>query len=161
MLCRDFFKLYHLPFTILRYGTVYGPESRNEDVISIFVKRALHHQPLVIHGDGNQTRNFIFVDDAAEGSVAVLQEKAKNKTYYLEGSEQVSINKVVTLIKEILGDVKIEYQKARYDDFKGKALSTEFNLNELNWEPRIDFKEGLTRYIAWYMKKNKITSKRY
>lgn len=67
MLCTDYYTLYKLPFTILRYGTAYGPRSRGEDVISIFVKKALSDQPLTIHGDGNQSRNFIYIEDLAEG----------------------------------------------------------------------------------------------
>jgi UDP-glucose 4-epimerase len=84
-ICEDYYTLYRLPFTILRYGTAYGPRSRGEDVISIFVKKGLSHQPLTIHGDGDQSRNFIYVEDLAEGHVATLKEIAENQTYNLEG----------------------------------------------------------------------------
>lgn len=151
MICKDYFTLYGLPFTILRYGTAYGPRSRGEDVISIFVQKALSHQPLVIHGNGNQSRNFIYVEDLAEGNVAALHEKAINKTYVLDGKMQVTIKEVAETIRQLISDVKIIYEKARPDDcnhvFKGNSEKAE---NELGWESRISFEEGLRRYIIWY-----------
>ena len=152
MLLKDYYHLYNLPYTILRYGTVYGPRSRGDDVISIFVKNALSDRPLIIHGDGSQTRNFIYCDDIAEGTVAALHEKAINKTFYLEGKESISIKKVALTIKELIRDVKIEYSEARIVDFCGKTVSLQEIKKDLGWEPRIDFREGVKRYIRWYIR---------
>jgi UDP-glucose 4-epimerase len=152
MLCKDYYTLYGLPFTILRYGTAYGPRSRGEDVISIFVKRALSHQPLTIHGDGNQSRNFIYAEDLAEGNVAALKEIAKNQTYNLEGMRPITVKEVAETVKKLIGDVEIEYKEERPGDFEGKIVSAEKAKRELGWEPKVDFEEGVGRYIEWYKK---------
>jgi len=150
MLCKDYYNLYGLPFTILRYGTAYGPRSRGEDVISIAVRKALSRQPFVIHGDGNQSRNFIYVEDLAEGSVAVLRDNAENKTYNLEGLQQITVKKVAEMVKKLVGDIKIEYKEARPEEYIGKIASNDEIRRDLGWRPKIDFEEGVKRYIKWY-----------
>jgi UDP-glucose 4-epimerase len=155
MLCKDYYTLYGLPFTILRYGTTYGPRSRDEEVISIFVKRALSHQPLIVHGDGNQSRNFIFVKDLAEGNVAALKDVAKNKTYNLEGMRPITVKEVAETVKKLIGDVEIEYKEGRPGDFGGKTVSAEKAKKELDWGPKVDFEEGVRRYIEWYKQNRK------
>lgn len=153
MICKDYYTLYRLPFTILRYGTAYGPRSRSEDVVSIFVKKALSHQPLTIHGDGNQSRNFIYVDDLAEGNVAALKDIAENKTYNLEGMRPITVKEVAETVKKLIGNVEIEYKEERPGDFEGKKVSAEKAKRELGWEPKVDFGEGVWRYVEWYRKK--------
>jgi len=152
MLCKNYYTLYGLPFTILRYGTAYGPRSRGEDVISIFVKKTLHHQMLTIHGGGNQSRNFIYVEDLAEGNVSALNDTAKNKTYNLEGIRSITVKEVADTVKKLIGDVDIEYNAERVGDFEGKKVSVETVKRELGWEPKVDFDEGVRRYIEWYVR---------
>ena len=154
------YKSYDLPFTILRYGTVYGPRSRDEDVISIFVKRALSRKPLHIYGDGNQSRNFIYVDDIAEGSRAALSDNAENKTYTLEGMRQITVKEVAETVKKLIEDVKIEYKDGVLRDFKGAIVSSEKAKRDLGWEPKVDFEEGMKKYINWY-KETKITKNKF
>ena len=153
MICNDYYTLYRLPFTILKYGTAYGPRSRGEDVISIFVKNALSHQPLTIYGDGNQSRNFIYVEDLAEGNVAALKEIARNKIYNLEGIRPITVKEVAETVKKLIGNVEIKYKGERRGDFEGKTVSTEKAKKELGWVPKVDFEEGVRRYIEWYRKK--------
>ena len=150
MICKDYNTLYGLPFTILRYGTAYGPRSRSEDVVSIFVKKALSHHPLTIHGNGNQSRNFIYVEDLAEGNVASLKGIAKNKTYNLESTRAITVMEVAETVKKLIGEVEIEYKKERPDDFRGKSVSIEKAKKELGWEPKVEFEEGVRKYIEWY-----------
>lgn len=162
MLCKDYYNLYGLTFTILRYGTVYGPRSRGEDVISIAVKKALSHQPFIIHGDGSHSRNFIYVEDLAEGSVAALKDVAKNKTYIIEGKQRVTIKEVAETVRKLIGDLKIEHKEVRVEDYVGRVSSDDKARRELGWEPTVDFEEGVKRYIEWYKthKKNDENRKR-
>ncbi len=148
--CRSYSKLYDLEVTILRYGIPYGPRARDGAVIPIFVKKALKGEPLTLAGDGSQFRKFIYVEDLAEGNVLALQSIAKNKTFNLDGKQRVTIKQIAETIQKILGDVKIEYTPARPGDFSGKEVSSELAKNELGWEPRISFEEGVRRYIEWY-----------
>lgn len=151
MLCKNYYSLFGLPYTILRYGTAYGPRSRNVDVISIFVKKALEGLNLTIHGSGKQVRHFIYVDDIVEANLAALKAGATNQTYAIVGPSPVTIKLLAELVKEMLPNkVEIEYDLSREDDYLGEVLNTEPALKELGWQPRIDIHEGLRRYIEWY-----------
>jgi UDP-glucose 4-epimerase len=150
MLCKDYYHLYKIPYTILRYGTAYGPRSRGEDVISIAVNKALSKKPFIIYGKGDQSRNFIYVEDLADGNVAALKNLTTNKTYILEGEQQVTINEIVRVVKNLIGDLKIEYKDPRPEDFTAKPPSDKKARDNLSWEPKIDLTEGVKRYISWY-----------
>jgi UDP-glucose 4-epimerase len=156
--CHSYQRLYGLNFTILRYGIPYGPRARGGTVVAIFVKRALNGEPLTIFGDGSQYRNFIYVEDLAEGNVASLKDIAKNKTYNLEGMRPITVKEVAETVKKYIGDVEIEYKEGRPGDFEGKIVSAEKAKRELSWEPKVAFEEGVGRYIEWY--KENIAKKR-
>ena len=148
--CHSYQKLYGQNFTILRYGIPYGPRARGGTVIAIFVRKALNDEPLTIFGDGSQYRNFIYVEDLAEGNVAALEDIAKNQTYNLEGMGPITVKEVAETVKNLIGDVEIEYKEERLGDFEGKIVSAEKAKRELGWEPKVDFEEGVQRYIEWY-----------
>ena len=85
-------------FTILRYGIPYGPRARGGTVLATFVKRALNGEPLTIFGEGDQFRNFIYVEDLAEGNVVALKDVAINQTYNLEGKRPVTVREVAETV---------------------------------------------------------------
>lgn len=148
--CHAFQSLYGQDFTVLRYGVPYGPRARGGTVIAVFVSRALRGEPLTIMGDGSQYRNFIYVEDLAEGNVAALKEIAANKTYNLDGMRPVTVKEVAETVKKLVGDVPIEYREQRPGDYRGKLVSISRVKKELGWEPRIDLEAGIRRYIEWY-----------
>ena len=150
--CQAYSKLYGLEATILRYGIPYGPRAREGAVVPIFVKKALNGEALTIAGDGSQFRKFIYVEDLAEGNVLALRSIAKNKIYNLDGREKVTIKQIAETIQRVVGNVRIEYIPARPGDFSGKEVSSERAKSELGWEPRVDFEEGVRRYVDWYKK---------
>jgi UDP-glucose 4-epimerase len=143
-------KLYGLDFTILRYGIPYGPRGREGTVITNFVKRALKRQPLIIHGDGSQYRNFIYVEDLAEGNVAALKDEANNKIYNLEGMRPVTIKEIAEAVSKIAGGTRVEFVESRAGDFVGRKASNEKAGRELGWRPKTDLVEGIMKYLDWY-----------
>ncbi|MBO06118.1 MAG: epimerase [Parcubacteria group bacterium] len=151
--CQSYSKLYDLDVTILRYGIPYGPRARDGAVIPIFVKKALNGETLTIAGDGFQFRKFVYVEDLAEGNVLALQSIAKNKIYNLDGSERITIKEIAETIQKIVGDVKIEYVQGRPGDFSGKEVSSDLAEGELKWSPKVNFEEGVRRYIVWCKKR--------
>lgn len=148
--CNSYSRLYGLEVTILRYGIPYGPRARDGAVVPIFVRKALNGEPLTIAGDGGQFRKFVYVEDLAEGNVLALKKVAVNRTYNLEGQDRVSIRQVAETIRDLVGNVTIEYTPARPGDFSGKEISSARAKTELGWEPVVDFREGVRRYIEWY-----------
>lgn len=148
--CQSYSKLYNLPVTILRYGIPYGPRARDGAVVPIFVQKALRGEALTIAGDGLQFRKFVYVEDLAEGNVQALKGIGENKIYNLDGTEKVTIKQIAETVQKLVGNTKIEYVPARSGDFAGKEISSKLALEELGWQPKIAFEEGVRRYINWY-----------
>jgi len=159
MIIHNYWQLYRLPFTILRYGIPYGPRMREELVIPIFIRKALKGEPIVIQGDGSQYRNYVYIEDLARAHLLALNKKAENQVYNLEGSRRISIANIADTINRVLGGgVQINYVPARPGDYSGKEVSARKIRDELGWEPRIDFEEGMASTIAWF--KNKYSNGR-
>jgi len=156
--CHAYQKLYGQNFTILRYGIPYGPGARGATVIAVFVRKALRGEPITIQGDGLQYRNFLYVEDLAEGNVSALKKVAINQTYNLEGASPITIREIAETVKKLIQDVNIEYIEARPGDYGGKIVSANKAKKELGWEPEVDFEEGMRKYIEWY--KGNMTRKR-
>jgi len=154
MLCHNYWQLYKVPFTVLRYGIPYGPRMREELLIPIFLKKALSGEPLTVAGKGNQFRKFVYVQDMAKAHVLAMQDNAANQTYNLEGRRQVTIIEVAEGIKKLVGDhVKIEFVPERPGDFGGKEVSAEKAKRELNWRTSVEFEEGLKATVEWFREK--------
>jgi UDP-glucose 4-epimerase len=150
--CLAYSKLYDLGITILRYGIPYGSRARPGAVIPIFVAKALRGEPLTIAGEGSQFRQFIYVEDLAEGNILALRSIAKNKIYNLDGKDKITIKQIAETVQKLIGGVKIKSVPARPGDFSGKEVSSELAKRELGWEPKVSFEEGLRRYIEWHKK---------
>ncbi len=159
--CKAYSQMYKIPFTILRYGIPYGPRARPAAVIPIFVKKAMSGEPLTIAGDGLQYRKFVYVEDLAEGNVLALKPIAENKIYNLEGTEKVTIRQIAETIQRILGQVEIKFVEGRPGDFSGKEISNRRALEDLGWEPRVSFEEGVRRYIDWYREQEELREKQW
>ncbi len=153
--CQSYSQLYGMEVVILRYGIPYGPRARDGAVVPIFVRKAIHGEPLAIAGDGTQFRKFVYVEDLADGNVLALKSIAKNKVYNLDGTERVTIRQIAETIRKILGDIRIEYVPARPGDFSGKEVSSQLAKVELGWEAKTPFEEGLRKYIAWYQERER------
>jgi len=151
MIIHNYWQLYRQPFTILRYGIPYGPRMREELVIPIFIRQALKGEPIVIQGDGSQYRNYVYIDDLARAHLLALNQQAENQVYNLEGSRRISIKEIANTIDRVLGGgVQIKYVPARPGDYSGKEVSARKIFNELGWEPRVDFEDGMKRTVAWF-----------
>jgi UDP-glucose 4-epimerase len=159
MLLEKYKETYGLAYTILRYGSTYGPRSRGVDVVSIFVKRALKGEPLIIHGSGKQTRKFIYVEDLAESNVAAMKKIAENRTYDLLGDESISVLDVAETVRKVTGkNVPLKFEKGRNVDYRGETGSNESTKKDLGWEPETSFKEGVRKYVEWYLESQKASS---
>jgi UDP-glucose 4-epimerase len=154
MIIHNYWQLYRQPFTILRYGIPYGPRMRDELVIPIFIRKALRAETITIEGDGSQYRNYVYIDDLARAHLLALSARAENQVYNLEGPAKISIKDVADTINKVLGGgVRVEYVAARPGDYAGKEVSARKVQQELEWEPKIDFEEGMRRTVEWFKPK--------
>lgn len=147
--CRDYEERYGIETAILRFGIPFGPRARPATVVAAFVARALAGKPLTITGNGAQARQFVYVEDLAEGVVAALAPVASPSTYNLVGRESVSIRAAAETVRELVGDVPIVHVQDRPADLRSVLISGERAEQELGWKPATSFREGVARYVNW------------
>ena len=151
MLCHIYHKLYDLDVTILRYFTVYGPAGRPEMSIFRFVQWIVEGRPLVLYGDGEQERDFTFVDDIARGTVAAIKPPGF-QVINLGGDQPISMRQVIHKLEEIIGKEADIHQHAEAPaDVRATWADITRAREALNWEPEIGLDEGLKETVAWYM----------
>lgn len=150
MMCRDYKTLYGRPFTVLRYGVPYGPRMRDNCVAAAFFKRAFRGEPLRIDGDGTQERFLVYVEDLARAHVLALSSAAENRTYNLDGDQPVSIREIAEAVKDLAGNVTVEFGPSRPGDLKARIVKTDRARDELGWVPQVAFEEGMRRTHEWY-----------
>ncbi len=148
---RLFHRLYGLRYTILRYGNVYGPRQDAEGeagVIAIFVSRMLAGEPTVIDGDGEQTRDFLYVGDVARANLLAL-EGGDGETLNLGTGRATSILELWRLLRRLTGYAGEErHGLPRTGDIRHMVLDAARAREVLGWEAETTLEEGLRRTIA-------------
>jgi UDP-glucose 4-epimerase len=151
LVAHNYCELYGTPFTILRYGDVYGPGMSENFVIPKFVRQALEGETNVVHGDGSQFRNYVYVDDLADAHLAALSDAAENEVFNLKGPEPITIRRIAEEVRALLGaPFTIEGGPLSPGDYEGRVISGEKARRVLRWETKTPFSEGLRRYVDWY-----------
>ncbi|MDW5564309.1 MAG: GDP-mannose 4,6-dehydratase [Methanomassiliicoccus sp.] len=151
--CRQFYDLYGLDTVSLRYFTVYGPRQRPDMAIRIFTDRIMKGLPPQIFGDGEQTRDFTYVDDAVRGIKSAMTAPAlKGASINIAGGRTITVNRLVNELLTICGrnDLVPEHlpPKAGDVDHTWGNISTAKRL--LGWEPTVGIEEGLRNFVSWY-----------
>jgi UDP-glucose 4-epimerase len=152
----DYFSRAHaVPAAVFRFFNVYGPrqdpKSPYSGVISIFAERALAGQPLTIYGDGEQTRDFVYVTDIARTLVQTcLGEPVGSQAFNLGTGVETSINALGRLIIEMTGSSgDLTYAPARLGDITHSVADISRAANELGFRPEVALREGLQQTLAW------------
>jgi UDP-glucose 4-epimerase len=148
LFCKNYHKMYGVNYTIMRFGIPYGERARPETVTPIFIRKIMNGEEITIHGDGSQTRQFIYVKDLARGCAACLQPKAANETFNLNGGERISVIDIIRNLEAILGrKARLKFVDQRTGQFKGRLISSEKAKTLLGWEPRYSYREALEKYV--------------
>lgn len=156
MFCKNYKRLYDVNYTIMRFGIPFGERARPATVTPIFLSKILNNEEITIHGDGSQTRQFIYVKDLARGCVACLHKNAKNQIINLEGNEIVSVLDIVRNLEKVLNKkAKVKFITDRAGQFKGRKISAEKAKKLLNWSPKYSYFEALSNYVKWFRKEKK------
>ncbi|HHT9105569.1 MAG TPA: NAD-dependent epimerase/dehydratase family protein [Candidatus Wujingus californicus] len=113
LLIENYQEIFGLPYTILRYGSLYGPRADERNFIYKIVKQALTEEKIVRDGDGEEIREYIHVYDAAKGSVEILSDEFINQYVIITGNQQMKVKDLLLMIREMLDNkIKIEYKPA-------------------------------------------------
>ena len=140
-------------FTILRYANVYGirQEANGEGgVVSIFIQKMLNNTCPIIYGDGEQTRDFIYVEDVVSANLASLTLGSRG-IYNISSNSQTSINELVNEINILLNsNLHSQKKENRQGDIIHSRLNNQLALNDLGWKPIYTLREGLRKTIEYY-----------
>jgi UDP-glucose 4-epimerase len=158
-------EMHGISITCLRYAIVYGPREWYGRVLTIFLKRALEGQPLVVFGDGGQVRDFVFVRDVVAHHAACLErDQASGQVFNVSTGVGTDINSLADLTREVTGhpDLAVlhedvpEGETSRYYDRKRLPMelrqlvqSTRKSGEILGWEPKVALREGLRDEYDW------------
>ncbi len=152
LFCKNYRSLYGVNYTIMRYGIPFGERARPETVTPIFIRRIANGEPITIHGDGSQSRQFIYVKDLARGNAACLKAAAENQVFNLNGKKKVSVLQIVKTIEGILGKkATVKFVEDRKGNFKGRFISSEKARRLLDWEAQLDYEDAMRMYAARFL----------
>jgi len=151
-----FYAAYGLETVCLRYFNVYGPRqtySAYSGVITIFVNQLLRNQQPIIFGDGEQTRDFVYVEDVVDANLLALTAKeAKGEVFNIATGAASTINKLVWNLREIMNKKHLRpvHKRPRPGDIRHSHASIEKAKRILGYKPKFSLKEGLTKLVEWY-----------
>lgn len=144
--------LYGIHVSILRLFTVYGPAGRPDMSPFRFIESVRRGTPITIFGDGNQTRDFTYIDDVARGTVSALSVNGFEVLNLGNGNIPSSINRLVSIIEEELGmTAQKKYESFPTTDVRHTLAHIDKARSLLGWRPVVPVLEGLHRTIAWHV----------
>lgn len=154
--CYSYHYLYGINTIIPRYFTVYGPFGRPDMSIFRFIKKIDSGQPITVYGDGNQKRDFTYVEDIAEATVSCLNLEGY-KVLNLGNDRPVQLNYVINLIEELLNKkAVIEFQKRHPADIYATWADISEAKQYIGWYPKISIEEGIKRTVNWYIENREL-----
>ncbi len=150
---RMYNSLFGLNYIIFRYSNVYGPRQSahgEAGVVSIFNDRIRTDKEVFIDGDGEQTRDFIYVKDVAEANYLAAVENVVDVTMNVSTNEKTSINELFSTMKKYLGyKNKVIYRKPRIGDIRDSRLDNNLLKTNTSWNYRYSLDEGLKEYAEY------------
>lgn len=150
--CRVFYEIYGLPTTSLRYFTVYGPRMRPDLAISIFTGKMLANELITVFGDGEQTRDFTYIEDVVEANKRLLNNKRTDgKVLNVGSGNRISVNDLIENLRQITGSTS---KVINICNQQGDAENTLADINLANklidYEPLFDINNGLKKFVDWF-----------
>jgi len=149
-------EIFGLDYVVLRFSNVYGErqgDGGEGGVISIFAKRIVEGTDITIFGDGEQTRDFVYAGDVANGLCAALVTKNVNTAYNLSTQTETSLRELVSLLGKVAGrDIIPLYGPERPGDIRRSMLANGKAARGLGWKPVMPLLEGLRRTMDYFAK---------
>jgi nucleoside-diphosphate-sugar epimerase len=155
-LCRSFYKLYGVPVVMLRFFNAYGPVEDPKDpvegVVAHFLSAATKGEPAILHGNGEQTRDFIYIDDCIEACIAACEASAHivcGHAFNVGTGQRASLNEVIEMAEKLLGrTMVVDRQGLRGGDIRHSRADITKAAGMLKFTARVAFEDGLARVLA-------------
>jgi nucleoside-diphosphate-sugar epimerase len=155
--CQVFTRVYGLETVSLRYFNVFGPRqdpgSQYSGVVSRFISALCSDETPVIYGDGEQSRDFTYIDNVVSANLkAATSTAGVGKVLNVAIGDRITLNQLLAELKELIGkpDVKVDYRETRVGDVRHSLADTTRARELLGYEPTVGLREGLKRTIDWW-----------
>lgn len=136
---------------VLRYFSVYGPAGRPDMSPFLFMSKILAGERITVFGDGTQKRDFTYIDDVADGTVKALGISGFH-VINLGNNKPIDLNQLIRIIEEYSGKkATIEYQPRNSADVLATWADIRKSKETLNWQPKVEFEDGMKRLLDWYV----------
>ena len=159
---RAYGETYNMPYIITNCSNNYGPNQFPEKLIPLFIDNIIKNKPLPIYGDGNYTRDWLYVEDHAQAIDLVFHKGLNNNTYNIGGFNEWKNIDLVKLLCKVMdhklnrihgkSEKLISFVKDRPGHDLRYAIDASKINKELNWKPSVTFEEGLSKTVNWYLK---------
>lgn len=153
--------LYGLDYTALRYANVYGPRQDphgEAGVVAIFIQKMLNKEQPIINGDGEQTRDFVYVGDVVEANILAMGNNASDNIFNIGTGIETSVKLIFNLLREIINPaINAKYGPPKPGEQQRSIIENTKAKKTLHWEPKISLRSGLERtykYFETYLKPN-------
>jgi UDP-glucose 4-epimerase len=152
----SYWHTFGLDAAIIRPFNNFGPRQNAGSyagIIPIVVERATRGQPIEIHGDGEQTRDFVFVRDTADAAIRLFASPAaRGRIVNVASGREVSVNELVRLMLDLLGsDVGVRHVEPRPGDVRRHLASIDLARELVGYEPETSLRDGMAETIRWYL----------
>ncbi len=149
-LCHLYSTNHGVPATSVRYFTVYGPRQRPDMAFNRFLRAALQGAPISVFGDGEQTRDFTYVDDAVAATILAAERGTPGRAYNIGGGSRVSVNDVLQIVERISGRrLDVRREPAQKGDMRDTYADTSRARAELGFAPATSLADGLAAEYRW------------
>jgi nucleoside-diphosphate-sugar epimerase len=149
--------LFDIDVAVVRYFTVYGPAGRPDMSIFRFIRWIDCEQPIQMNGNGNQSRDFTFVDDIARGTVAALGVKGYEIINLGGGNNPISMNTVISMLENLLGKkASLHNHPFHKADMESTYADIDKAARLLHWKPTVSLEEGLKKSVEWYQENKEL-----
>jgi UDP-glucose 4-epimerase len=154
-LCLSYSKLYDIEAVCLRYFNVYGPNQRYDaygNVIPIFVFKMLRGEPLIVFGDGEQTRDFVHVKDVVQANIKAAEAKGVSGAFNIASGKSITINQLINIIGSNCNKLEVKFGPLRPGDVRESLADISYANEKLKYTPSVDINNGLQEYVDWAKK---------
>ena len=149
-LCMLYHANYDIPTVAVRYFTVYGPRQRPDMAFHRFLRAIRQREPLSLFGDGEQTRDFTFVEDAVAATISAAERGKHGTVYNVGGGSRVSMNEVLDMMAQCTGSKPdVQRKEPQRGDMRDTFADTTRARSELGFAPRVILKDGLLAEYQW------------
>ncbi len=155
--CSAYFRTFGTKTVSLRFSNVYGPGSKHKNsVVASFIKNALDDKPLEIYGDGNQTRDFLYIEDLLQAVILSSEKNIGGEVFQIASHRETTVNEIAEMLNAIITQktgktIKFVYAKERVGDVRRNFSDISKARNILEWVPKWNVKDGLSATVEWFL----------